>query len=172
MESLKNKVPHILLYIIPSIIAVIFIILFINTINNLNQAEKSYKDKIEKHNQEKKELIAGYKEKEKLFKISENLKINNIALLEYFIEEMKRKGLTNPVENIISDLQKHPELIPYEGTLGGTMGFYFKKEIWVLNNKWVFAYFEDGHTSGYLLLEYTVTDDGRINWKRIAAMMD
>lgn len=172
MESLKNKVPHILLYIIPSIIAVIFIILFINTINNLNQAEKSYKDRIEKHNQEKKELIAGYKEKEKLFKISENLKINNIALLEYFIEEMKRKGLTNPVENIISDLQKHPELIPYEGTLGGTMGFYFKKEIWVLNNKWVFAYFEDGHTGGYLLLEYIVSDEGKISWERIASMMD
>lgn len=172
MEISKNKIKHILLYMIPSITAVIFCILFINTIINLNKSEKSYKDKIEKYNREKKELIAGYKEKEKLLKISENLKANNIALFDYFIEEMKRKGLENPIEDIISDLQKHPELIPYEGTLGGTMRFYSKKGIWILNNKWVFAYFEDGHSGGYLLLEYNITDYGKISWGKIASMMD
>lgn len=172
MKIIQKNIPHILLYIIPSVIAIIFFILFINTINNLNQAENSYKDKIEKYNREKKELIAGYKEKEKLFKISENLKMNTIALYDYFIEEMKGKGLADPVDDIISDLQQHPELIPYKGTLGGAMGFYFKKDIWVLNNKWVFAYFEDGHTGGYLILEYIVMDDGKINWERIASMMD
>lgn len=171
MKTLKNKIPHILLYIIPSIIAVIFFILFINTINNLNQAEKNFKDKIGKYNQEKKELIAKHKQKEKLLMISENLKMNNIALFDYFVEEMRRKGLANPVDDIISDLRKHPELIPYKGTLGGTMGFYSRKEIWILNNKWVFAYFEDGHTSGYLLLEYIITDEGTINWERIASMI-
>ena len=83
---------------------------------------------------------------------------------------MKEKGLEKPVENIISDLQKHGELIPYKGVHGGKMGFYNPYDIWILTNKWVFAYFEDGHLSGYLLLEYNVTDDGKIQWKKIASM--
>jgi len=41
--------------------------------------------------------------------------------------------LSDPVQDIVSDLTKHGELIPYEGTLGGTMRFY-DEEIWILNN--------------------------------------
>jgi hypothetical protein len=89
---------------------------------------------------------------------------------EYDINEMKKSGLRNPVQDIISDLQKHRELIPYKGILGGEMGFYYKNEIRVLTNKWVLAYFEDGHYGGYLLLEYLVNSNGKITWKRIAAM--
>lgn len=172
MKISHKKVFQFLFYVIPAMLAIIFFILFMNKNNELHKTENGFKDKVEKYSRMRKELIADYKEKEKLFGISKNFKMNNIALFDHYINEMKKKGLANPVDDIISDLQKHPELIPYNGTLGGTMGFYFKKEIWVLNSKWVFAYFEDGHTSGYLLLEYTVTDDGRINWKRIAAMMD
>jgi len=82
---------------------------------------------------------------------------------------LKEKGLSDPVREIIDDLIKHSELIPYKGILGGTMEFY-DREIWILNNKWVFAYFEDGHVMGYLLLEYSISDDGKIEWKRIASM--
>ena len=94
---------------------------------------------------------------------------NNISLYNGGIERLKEKGLSNPVQDIVSNLTKHRELIPYKGVLGGTMGFYYDKEIWVLNNKWVFAYFDDGHYGGHMLLEYNVADNGKINWKRIAA---
>ena len=94
---------------------------------------------------------------------------NVIELHSWDIEEMKRRGLKEPVKDIISDLMRHRELIPYEGSLGGTMNFYSESQIRILTKKWVLAYFEDGHNGGYLLLEYEVTNDGRINWKTLAS---
>ncbi|HUV63327.1 MAG TPA: hypothetical protein VMW24_05470 [Sedimentisphaerales bacterium] len=96
------------------------------------------------------------------------------AALELFardIQAMKKKGLNNPVAQIIADLKQHRELISYKGTLGGTMNFYDDGKIWILTKKWVLAYFEDGHIAGYLLLEYEVTQGGRIIWKTIASYL-
>ncbi|MFI5372954.1 MAG: hypothetical protein ACHQ52_15470, partial [Candidatus Eisenbacteria bacterium] len=69
------------------------------------------------------------------------------------------------------DLMKHPELIPYPGVEGGTMGFYSADWIRILGGRWVFARFEDGHIGGTMLLEYQVRN-GHITWKRIAAARD
>ncbi len=49
------------------------------------------------------------------------------------------------------------------------MNFYSESQIWILTEKWVLAYFEDGHNGGYLLLEYEVTKDGKIKWKTVAS---
>lgn len=94
---------------------------------------------------------------------------NVIELHSWDIEEMKRRGLKEPVKDIISDLMQHRELIPYKGSLGGTMNFYSESQIWILTKKWVLAYFEDGHNGGYILLEYEVTNNGRIKWKALAS---
>jgi hypothetical protein len=83
------------------------------------------------------------------------------------IEELKRKGLKDPVKDIALDLMRHDELIPYEGVLGGKMGFYSEEGIWILTERWVLAYFEDGHIGGYMLLEYEVSSDGKISWRVI-----
>ncbi len=69
-------------------------------------------------------------------------------------------------EGIINDLMKHPELIPYDGVLGGTMGFYDTEGIQVLSDRWVFAGFDDGHINGYMLLSYR-NNDGKIYWEVI-----
>jgi len=92
-----------------------------------------------------------------------------IELFSWDIQAMKKKGLHDPVSEIITDLKQHRELIPYKGVLGGTMNFYDDSRIWVLTKKWVLAYFEDGHVAGYLLLEYEVTQDGKISWKTVAS---
>ena len=68
-------------------------------------------------------------------------------------------------KQLINDLMKYPELIPYKGVLGGKMGFYQENNIKVLNDRWVFAEFEDGHIGGAMLLEYKVSKDGTITWK-------
>ena len=68
---------------------------------------------------------------------------------------------------LTDDLVKHPELIPYEAVLGGTMGFYHKDMIEMLEAPWVSAYFGDGHISGYLLLKYEITDQENISWEVI-----
>ena len=94
-----------------------------------------------------------------------------IELFGWDIQAMKKKGLNDPVNQIIADLKQHRELIPYKGILGGTMNFYDDSRIWVLTKKWVLAYFEDGHIAGYLLLEYEVSQGGGITWKTIASYL-
>ena len=63
---------------------------------------------------------------------------------------------------LMADLLQHPELIPYEGVLGGTMNFYDEDSM-IVGNKWVMAYFEDGHIGWYALLSYT-GDKNNISW--------
>jgi hypothetical protein len=68
------------------------------------------------------------------------------------------------------DLVEHRELIPFPAVMGGTM-FFVPQRIVILNDRWAYAEFEDGHIGGSMLLEYDV-DDGRIRWKRLAARRD
>ena len=82
------------------------------------------------------------------------------------INPLKQQGFNGSLEDIINDLMEHNELIPYDGVLGGTMGFYDRDNIYVLSDKWVFAYFDDGHINGYMLLSYSI-NNGTISWKVI-----
>lgn len=82
------------------------------------------------------------------------------------INGLKRQGFDGSVQDIINDLLKHNELIPYDGVLGGKMGFHSKENVYVLSDKWVYAYFDDGHINGYMLLSYSV-NNGAISWKVI-----
>lgn len=82
---------------------------------------------------------------------------------------LREKGLQNPEEDIITDLMNHPELIQYQPILGGKMGFYNKKKIFVLNEHFVYAHFSDGHTSGTMILEYDVDDNAEISWQVLKA---
>lgn len=107
---------------------------------------------------------------------SDNLKLREqlaqtspAELFSWDIEAMKKKGLADPTNDVVSDLRQHRELIPHAGSMGGTMSFFDKNKIWVLTGKWVFAYFEDGHDGGYVLLEYEVMDGGEIVWKTVAS---
>jgi hypothetical protein len=88
------------------------------------------------------------------------------------VEELRQKGLENPARDITEDLMDHPELIPYEGAVGGEMRFHSQGEIHILGPKWVIAYFEDGHTPGCMILEYEVSDQGEITWKVVASYLE
>lgn len=80
-------------------------------------------------------------------------------------------GFTGGVEAVRADLVKHPELIPYEGSLGGTMQFS-EGSILVLSHKWVFAPFSDGHAVGHLLLTYEINDGEVRNWQVVESHLD
>ncbi|PKM96455.1 MAG: hypothetical protein CVU84_01720 [Firmicutes bacterium HGW-Firmicutes-1] len=84
------------------------------------------------------------------------------------IEGLKKKGI-NDINIILKDLLLHLELIPYDGTLGGTMNFF---NIYILNDKWVYARFEDGHIQGYGIYEFTIDEDQKISWKIIDTILD
>ena len=88
---------------------------------------------------------------------------------EVDLEVLKTSGLADPATQLRESLEARPDLIPYNGTLGGTMRF---SDIILLNRSLVFAEFEDGHIGGSMLLEYSITSPGRVSWKRLWARLD
>jgi hypothetical protein len=79
--------------------------------------------------------------------------------------ELERRGIKIGPNQVIDDLLKHNELIPFKGVLGGRMAF-LREKVFVISDKWVLAYFEDGHINGNMLLSYSVKN-GKISWKVI-----
>jgi len=84
-------------------------------------------------------------------------------LSDYEIRLLHEQGLEDPERELVADLRSRPELIPFDGVLGGTMGFYNAKSIFLLPHNHVFAYYSDGHLAGHMLLRYEV-ENGRIDW--------
>ncbi|HPN57965.1 MAG TPA: hypothetical protein PLU11_02290 [Chitinophagaceae bacterium] len=80
---------------------------------------------------------------------------------EIEIDKLRAKGIQHPEQEITIDLLNKPNLIPYLGVLGGTMRF---GDIKLLGDRWVVAYFADGHIDGEMILRYTITKDLKIKW--------
>jgi hypothetical protein len=81
-------------------------------------------------------------------------------------------GAAVTAERLKKDLMNREDLIPFEGRLGGTMGFYDSENIRILSDRWVYAQFDDGHVQGGMLLEYSVSADGEIRWRVIEARLE
>ena len=88
------------------------------------------------------------------------------------IEALRRQGLEDPSRQLRDSLVARPDLIPFEGVLGGTMSFHTPEDIVLLAPPYVFAKFEDGHIGGCMLLEYVVLPGPRIIWKRLWARLE
>lgn len=85
---------------------------------------------------------------------------------EWEVRSLKSKGLDDPINDLKQNLIDRPELIIYDGVLGGTMRVYSKESITLLPGSWAFAEFEDGHINGGLFLQYSV-QNGNIDWEVI-----
>lgn len=85
------------------------------------------------------------------------------------IREFQNTGLRNPEQDIIADLIKNPNLIPIKSGSADGMKFYDKKKIFVMSRNLVYAHFSDGSKNGAIILEYSITSDGRISWVPIKA---
>ena len=73
---------------------------------------------------------------------------------DHEIEQLKAKGLRNPVKDLAADLEKHPEVLPLKGSEGSAMNVYVLR---VLNDRWILGGFSDGHYAGKMLLRYHVS---------------
>lgn len=172
----KNKIANIVIYTI-----LIFILLFLSIdrqslIKEKDLSIKNYKSSVSDLNKEIKSKDSTIKELTKKIQDlnSEIEKKDEIIkslpkLDEIMLDNLKDKGIDDPIK-IKEDLMKRSELIPYEGSLGGTMSFFSTEHIYVFSDKWVLAYFEDGHTPGYILLRYEIIDERnndtpKIKWK-------
>ncbi|MDY0408190.1 hypothetical protein ACFFIS_11235 [Virgibacillus soli] len=80
---------------------------------------------------------------------------------------LKNAGYDDGIAGVRKDLMSNPDIIPYEGVLGGTMNFYSEEDIIVLSHEWVFASFEDGHNMGFALLKYTIENGKIVKWELV-----
>ena len=113
-----------------------------------------------------------------MFKISKYI-ISALIVLNIFTlillmrkTDIKMEGIrfTTPEININgevikNDLIKNTEKFEIEGVKGGTVKFNNLDKINIINEKWVIAYFDDGHIDGEILLEYKIESNGKIIWR-------
>jgi hypothetical protein len=90
------------------------------------------------------------------------------AIHPLVVHRLRKRGLHDPVTDLVDDLASHPELIPIEGVLGGRMAFQDVDRIRVMSESWVYAPFSDGHISGEAIYAYQVAEDGDISWRLVA----
>lgn len=117
---------------------------------------------MEKENTSNKELISKISSERDSLIDEVNALVTMDSSDEWKLEEM---GISD-IAAIEHDLYEKPELIPYDGVLGGTMFFY---KVNVINHKWAYARFEDGHINGYGLFEFEIGQNEKITWKLIRA---
>ena len=73
-------------------------------------------------------------------------------------------GIPDPEAYIDSSLRSQPQQIPLKAVLGGTMQFY---KIQLINDRWVYAEYEDGHISGSAIFQYSFNQDGSPQFKPV-----
>jgi hypothetical protein len=126
-------------------------------------------------------ILAGYfatrwKEAERRADRAERLSVEpvkqRVLLAEFELARLRNLGLQDPVTDLKADLTSHPEIVPYEGVLGGRMAFYDKDAIVFLPGGYVYAPADDGHYEVHALLRYEVSQGGKIRWKLIEAQKD
>lgn len=101
--------------------------------------------------------------------LAENNNLRNLVK----IKEKKSEIVSPETEELLkNNLVNNPQIIKFSGVKGGTMNFYDKERIRVINSKWVCASFDDGHINGEMILEYTINKDKSVNWKEVASFIE
>ena len=122
-----------------------------------------------KDNLRHKEYLIELKEKS----IKEIKQIDSIEIANYenkispnyesSINRLKRKGLSDPLNMIRDDLMQNQDIIPDRDMPKGKL--YFQRNyINIINEKWVAAYYENGHFGGELLLRMDIDKNKKIAW--------
>ena len=96
-------------------------------------------------------------------------KLEDSKIIDYVTSiRLERMGIDD-YKIIEKDLLEKPELISIDGVLGGTMFF---TDAHLLNEKWVYATFEDGHIMGSGLYKFEIISANEIKWKEIQVTSD
>ncbi len=109
----------------------------------------------------------------KIDQLNDTLKFQNdygYQLPDYVITYLNDHGFESTAA-LLATLSEQSELIPISGVLGGTMQWWPENSI-VLNEKWVFGYFEDGHILGYALLNYSFDASNQLIWRVVETFVE
>ena len=121
-------------------------------------------------------LAVKWKKAEQRAERAERLSVapvkQRVLLAEFELARLRDLGLQDPVADLKADLTSHPEIIPYEGVLGGKMAFYDKDAMVFLPGGYVYAAGDDGHYEVHALLRYEVSQGGAIRWRLVDTRKD
>ena len=148
------------------IIIILVIIAAFSIFANMNIMRKH-----QKQNDEYTMIKERFDEMKKELAIYKELAYYKDVLNDVDYSYLQKKGLREPIKQIKEDLMSKPEIIEIKGIKGGKIDFYDSRNIYILNSKWVYAFFEDGHIAGSVLLEYTI-NNGKIKWQVIKVITE
>lgn len=89
-----------------------------------------------------------------------------LSLEAFQLKQLEKAGINQP-QLLTQSLMANPEVIGVPAVLGGTMGF---TKVAIINEKWVYGAFEDGHIMGYGIYEWAMNAEGTIIWKEISSI--
>jgi hypothetical protein len=75
-----------------------------------------------------------------------------------------------PVESADADARLKQSLMARTDLLGGRFRIFSPDDVRILNDRWAYAQFEDGHFLQAGLFRYEVVEDGTIRWTLIQRM--
>lgn len=97
--------------------------------------------------------------------------LNNSVTLDEISKQKLRKSGYEDYTLILDDLNHQNKLIPFKGVLGGSMAWR-PENSFLLNHKWVYASFDDGHIDGAALLAFKIDNKKVIKWEVINAFLN
>lgn len=74
------------------------------------------------------------------------------------LANLKRAGIADPAV-LLEDLKRNPDVIPEQAVLGGTMQF---TRVGIIDARWVYGAYEDGHIAGAAVFQWENRDSGII----------
>jgi hypothetical protein len=77
--------------------------------------------------------------------------------------------MQNPETFILTSLERNAQLIPEESVLGGTMRFIDTE---ILNQRFIWAAYEDGHIAGEAIFQYKLNEADSIDFKLVSKIRD
>lgn len=77
--------------------------------------------------------------------------------------------MQNPEIFIVESLERNSQLIPEESVLGGKMRFL---DTDILNERFIWAYYEDGHVAGEAIFEYKLNEADSIDFKLVSEIRE
>jgi hypothetical protein len=96
--------------------------------------------------------------------------IKSAPLNENDLRELKHRRLKKPAVDLLRDLVSHENLLPDRGAMGGRSGYYDPVASHVVNGRWLLGVFWNGNSlRGEALLQYKVSEPGKISWKLLDA---
>jgi hypothetical protein len=98
------------------------------------------------------------------------LVVSQTAVMERQTVQLDSILAAYPIEPVDADARLKQSLMDRPDLLGGRFRIFSAEDVRILNDRWAYAQFEDGHFLQAGLFRYERVDDDRIRWALIQRM--